>query len=387
MLALSVPNAYGAAVPGISEASGVDVSVVGQLATVHAVGAALGLVIWIVLSRRRPTRTVAVGAVTLLLTGALAIAANPLAARVQAGVVAFAILVFTVALVGFAFGIGMVATNSVLANASGSARLLGAANGMYGLGAVVLPFVVGVADLRTAAIVVAGLAVVTLPTLRSVPNLSEQLEASRVRSAADRSARRTGRGNDAASLPSLREILARLWFGNGSRPWVWMFGVAIGVEVGTGAWAATHLVGRGVSEARAALAVSGFFAAFTAARFAMAALGDRLAPRMVVVGCNLVAAATAGLAALVPLPSYAWALVGLGVGPVFPTSLAWLTRVTGDPDGARRMTVGGAIGAVVLPGGIGLLVGVAGPSLIPWSIAILALITAALAVRLPSADT
>lgn len=386
MLALSVPNAYGAAVPGISRASGVDVSVVGQLVTIHAIGAATGLAVWVFISRRRTTRGVAIGAVTLLLAGAIAIAANPLAARSPTGGAAFPLLVATVAVVGFAFGLGMVATNTVLANTSGSARLLSAANGMYGLGAVILPFVVGIADLRTAAFVVAGLAAITLPTLRAVPDLSGQLTASRARTVADRAARRTSRTAPDATRSSPRDHLARLWFGNGSRPWVWMFGVAIGVEAGTGAWAAAHLVGRGISEPRAALAVSGFFATFTGVRFLMAAVGDRLRPRVVVVGCNIIAAVTAVLAALVPLPAYAWALVGLGVGPVFPTTLAWMTRATGDPDGARRMTVGGAVGSVLLPGSIGLLVGWAGPSVIPWAIATFAGATALVATRLPAAD-
>ena len=54
-----------------------------------------------------------------------------------------------------------------------------------------------------------------------------------------------------------------------------MFGVAIGVEIGTAAWAATHLVSTGLDDGSAATAVSGYFAAFTAVRLVMAWVGDR----------------------------------------------------------------------------------------------------------------
>ncbi len=71
---------------------------------------------------------------------------------------------------------------------------------------------------------------------------------------------------------------------------------------------------------------------------------------------------------------------------MFPTALAWLTAVTGDPDGARRMNVGGAIGGVLLTGLVGLLVGWFGPAAIPWAVAAYGTAAAGLAATLPAAD-
>lgn len=384
MLTLSIPNALGAAVPSISAASGVDVALVGQLATVNGLGGAVGLVLWTVVGRRRPTRQVLVGAVAVLLLAVVAIALNPVSARVPSTPTAFAVLVGTVVVVGTAFGVGITATNTVLANRGASAGLLNAANGMFGLGAVGLPLLVGLADLRASAIVVAVLAAITLPLLRRVPDVSPELRDSRDQSAAARSARR--RASDEEDGATLRQLAGRAWHGGGSRPWVWAFGVAIGVEVGTAAWAATHLVSIGVSEQRAAAAVAGFFAVFTAARFGMAALGDRIPVRWTVIGCNLWAAAAAIATVVVPWPAVAWALVGLGVGPVYATLLSWLTAATGDADGARRMNVGGAVGGIALPFAIGLLVDAFDPGMVPWAVAAYAAVTAGLAATLPAAD-
>lgn len=382
---ITIPNAYGAAVPSVSESSGVGVATVGQLTAVHGTGAFVGLMLWIVVSRRFHTRRVVRGSVSMLLVGAVLIAVNPVTARVPTGTGAFVALAATVAMVGVAFGVTMVATNTYLANRGGSARLLNSANGMYGVGAVVLPLVVGAADLRTAVLVTAGLAAVTLPLLRGVPDLSDELRASAERTAAVRDERRRARraGDRARTSGGLGRAA---WHGNGTRPWVWVFSVAIGAEIGTAAWAATHLVSLGVTEARAATAVAGFFAAFTVARFGMGLVGDRWSRRSVVVGSNLLAAVAAVAATVVPVPSLAWVVVGFGVGPVFGTTLAWLTAVTGDPDGTRRMNVGGAFGGVLLPGLVGVLVAGFGAGAIPWAIAVFALVAAGLAAVLPTVD-
>lgn len=387
LLAITIPNAYGAAVPGVSDSSGIGVATVGQLTAVHGVGAFIGLMVWVVVSRRYPTRRVARVSLATLLLGALLVAANPIAARTPTGTGAFVALAATVALIGVAFGVLIVATNTYLANRGGSARLLNSANGMYGVGAVVLPLVVGAADLRAAALVTAGLAAITLPALRAVPDLSGELRASAERTAARSAERRARRRAGEGGLDrSSRESARAVWHGNGSRPWVWVFSVAIGAEIGTAAWAATHLVSLGVDEGRAATAVAGFFAAFTLARFVMGWIGDRWSRRSVVVGSNVIAACGAFAAAVVPVPSLAWVAVGIGVGPVFGTTLAWMTAVTGDPDGTRRMNVGGAFGGVLLPGLVGVLVGAFGAGAIPWAIGGFALVAAGLAARLPTVD-
>lgn len=162
-----------------------------------------------------------------------------------------------------------------------------------------------------------------------------------------------------------------------------MITVAMGVEIGTAAWAATHLVGLGRSDAEASTAVAGFFAAFTAVRFVLAPFADRFDPSRLVRGGLLLAAAAAGLAWLGPWPTAAWLLVGVGIGPVFPTTLVWLVRSHEDDRAATRLMVGGAIGGTLLPAAIGGLVAVLGTGVIPPAIASIAVAAWALARRLP----
>ena len=71
---------------------------------------------------------------------------------------------------------------------------------------------------------------------------------------------------------------------------------------------------------------------------------------------------------------------------MFGTTLAWMTAASRDPDGARRLMMAGAVGAVVLPGLVGLLVGAAGPAVIPLAIATFAVAAAGLAATLPPVD-
>lgn len=383
LLAIALPNAYGASVPGVSAATGVGVATVGQLTTLHASFAAAGLALWVWASRRLSTAAVVRVGLSLVAVGALGVAVNPAAARSPSDVAAFVALAAAVAVVAMGFGLTVVALNTLLANRGASAGLLNAANGMFGAGAVLLPAIVGTADLRVAALVTSGLVVLALPWLWRAPDLRDQLVASRDEAVAVRARRRQETATDGRAVS---DRLHHLWHGNGSRPWVWMFAAAIGVEIGTAAWASTHLVGLGIDERRAATAVAWYFGSFTAARFVVALAGDRLPARGTVVTSHVVAAVAAASAAVVPSPVVAWALVGLGVGPVFGTSLAWLTRATGDPDGARRMNVGGAVGGVLLPGSIGLLVGAVGSQVVPWAIAACAAAAAVLAATLPPAD-
>jgi FHS family glucose/mannose:H+ symporter-like MFS transporter len=392
MLAASIAVVYGAATPAVSAATGVPPATVGQLTTIHGVGSFVGFLVWTRVSRTRRTDHVLRGSVGLLFAGAVAIALNPVAgAGGSGGEAAFLALAGTAAVVGLAFGVSIVAANTVMATSGASAGLLNAMHGVYGLGAIVLPLLVGARSLRAAAVAAAVAALVTLPWLRATPDLrldDGPVEVGDGPTGAGGGDGPTGAGGgDGGPMAArVRRSLRRAWTGTGSRPWVWMFVVAIGVEIGAGAWAATHLVGVGVSSGRAAVAVSGFFAVFTVTRFVVAPVVSRFRPRDVVVTAHLVAATAAAAAALTPRPAIAWALVGVGVGPVFPTTLAWLTQATGDRHGARRLMIGGALGGVLLPGLIGLLVGAVGAVAVPWAVAAFAVIAAGVTATLPPTD-
>jgi MFS transporter, FHS family, glucose/mannose:H+ symporter len=110
----------------------------------------------------------------------------------------------------------------------------------------------------------------------------------------------------------------------------------------------------------------------TGGRFLAAAFANRLRPRDLVLGstaAGLVGLLVAGLPGLA-LPGYAMA--GLGLGPVFPTSVVWLQQRFGE----RAEQVGalvlaaGNLGPVLGAPAVGLLVAALGPSAIPVVLAL-----------------
>lgn len=364
MALIAETAALGPAVPGVSRQLGMSLATAGMLTPIHGAGALAGIVWWGRAQGRVPSsRLLAVGTV-LLLAGALGVVANPGAAGstepgATAGLVAvtarpgmFALLAGAVLSLGLGFGLLDAGINTVVAARGVGPGMLNALHGTYGLAAIGFPLLVGLANLRLAYVVVALGCLVLLAPLRVAPRL-----------------RRPPEDGGAAAARS--------------RPWVVMITIAMGVEVGTGAWAAAHLVGLGRSDQVASTAVAGYFAAFTATRFVLAPLASRTDPARIVRGGLLVAAAAATAALVAPWPVVAWVLVGIGVGPVFPTTLSWLVRSHTDDRAATRLMVGGALGGTLLPAAIGGLVALAGTGAIPVSIAATALASWALARRLP----
>ncbi len=124
----------------------------------------------------------------------------------------FALLATAVSALGLGFGLLDAGINTVVAARGIGPGMLNALHGTYGLAAIGFPLLVGLADLRLAYVVVAVGCLVLLAPLRVAPRLR--------RPPAD--------GGAAAAR---------------SRPWVVMITIAMGVEIGTGAWAAVHLAG------------------------------------------------------------------------------------------------------------------------------------------------
>lgn len=364
MALIAESAALGPAVPGVSRQLGISLATAGMLAPVHGAGALAGILWWGRAQGRVPSsRLLAVGTL-LLLAGALGVAANPGGAAspepaatavltaTAARPAVFALLALAVFALGLGFGLLDAGINTVVAARGMGPGMLNALHGTYGLAAIGYPLVVGLADLRLAYVVVAVGCVVLLAPIRAAPPLR--------RPPAD--------GGAAAAR---------------SRPWVVMITMAVGVEIGTAAWAAAHLVALGRSDEAAGAAVAGYFAAFTATRFVLAPLASRTDPARVVRGGLLLSAVAAAAAFVGPWPVLAWVLVGIGVGPVFPTTLSWLVRSHEDDRAATRLMVGGAVGGTLLPAAIGGLVAVVGTSAIPASIAVIGLGAWGLARRMP----
>lgn len=351
--------ALGPAAPGVAARLGVSLAAAGMLVPLHSAGALAGILWWGRAQGRVPSRRLLVVGTVLLLGGALLVATNPgAAAALPTGTGdgrtgALVVLLVGAVVLGLGFGLLDAGVNTVVTAHGASTGLLNALHGAYGLAAIGYPLLVGLTSLRLTYVVVALGCLGLFAPLRRAPDL-----------------RRPPADGGAAARRS--------------RPWMVMIAVAMGVEVGTAGWAAAHLVGLGRSEAAASTAVAGFFAAFTASRFLLAPVADRFEPARLVRGGLLLAAGAAVLAWLGPWPAVAWCLVGIGIGPVFPTALAWLVGSHQDDRAATRLMVGGALGGTVLPAAVGGVVAVLGTVAIPPAIAGIAVLAWSIARRVPA---
>lgn len=135
------------------------------------------------------------------------------------------------------------------------------------------------------------------------------------------------------------------------------------VEVGTGLWAASILVGhRGIDAGVAAMWVAGFFGAIMVGRFAVGLVAPRWGNRALVRFGLLTALIGATLFSFDGLPHAVsltgLVLLGLGCAPVYPSLMHETTRRF-DPDTARtvigRQVAFAYVGTAVGPGALGLL--------------------------------
>lgn len=143
-----------------------------------------------------------------------------------------------------------------------------------------------------------------------------------------------------------------------------LFFLYVGLEVAAGQWGYTLLTeGRGISGKTAGLAVTGFWVALTGMRILLGLAGDRMQPGRVA-GVGTVAAA--GLTTMLWWSPAQWvdvaALVGIGaaLGPVFPLQTLMTPRRVGaeaTPSMVGLQMAAASVGAIVIPGGLGPLIG------------------------------
>lgn len=352
MLLLAEGTALGAAVPTVTRVTGVDAALVGQLALAHGIGALLGILLWGRLQGRAATRRVVAAAVVCMLLGGVAVVVNPAAgtAALAAGGTAW-LLALAVALlvVGVGFGLLMTSINTVAAQLGMSPGMLNALHGTFGVGAIGFPVLVGRTDLAAVFVVVLVGLVVAWPLLHRTPTVR-------------RAATSSTAGRDA-------------------RPFVVFIALAVSLEIGISVWAPTHLVATGRSVEAAAAAVGAYFAAFTASRFLVAPFVPRWDLGRLVRWCML-ATGVAAVAATVA-PTAAWVAAGVGIGPMFPTTLSWMARATGDDHAATRLYTGAMVGGLVSPALLGVVLAVAGPDSLPVAMGVLAAIGWIVARSLP----
>lgn len=142
-----------------------------------------------------------------------------------------------------------------------------------------------------------------------------------------------------------------------------VFALYSGVEVGTGQWAYSLLTeGRGLSTAAAGLAVTAFWGALTLARLGLGLGGHRVAVHRLLGASSTLALVGVGALWLNPV---SWAgpaglvVVGFALGPIFPLQTTLTPSRVGvayTPTAVGYQLAAATVGAVAIPGGLGILV-------------------------------
>ncbi len=349
--------AYGPSFAALQARHGVGVGEVGTSVSAHFVGGFVGVLVAGVLIARLGYRRAMVLSALLLALGGAGVGFTGSWSLVLAGA----------ALNGLGYGVAVVLYNFLFARAfaPAGAAAVNLVNGAYGVGAIAMPALIGW---------LMGLAIARDPgAIAQVPPLvfgfTTLLALVVVAMAAwvpwlppTRAGASAGRGATPAAGSRLAGgvvLFSALMF------------LYVAVEVATAAWAPTHLA-EALGVARAALAVSVFWGALTAGRFLAAAFASRLRPADLILGGMALTFLGVGLAHAPAVALAGYALVGLGLAPVFPTTVVWIDRHFGERADrvAPWILAAGNLGPVVGAPAVGLAVAFAGPTVVPSALAL-----------------
>lgn len=329
--------AVGPSLPSLATNVGEDVATVGAQFTAFAGGTVLVQAVTAWAGERLGQRAVLGAGAALLGLGALAESLSP----------SLLLLLLGALLGGLGFGCVLSGGNVLVARlfAARGTSALNFVNLFFGVGSIVGPLLAGV-----------GLAWRGAPELAMMIGGAFLLALAPAVFLAAEPQGGAGRGRDAPPTPWGLVLLLGL-----------LLLVYSGTEIAVGGWAALFLErGAGMAPAAAALAVSGFWLALTLGRGLGALVGFRVSAAgllLAALGLLLVAA----LMLLASLGSQAGAvaalcLFGLACGPIFPTTLALVTRVTGGRGAATSMVLAVAnLGGASIPPLLGLLLTGVGP--------------------------
>jgi len=349
--------AYGPSFAALQARHGVSVAEVGTSVSAHFAGGFVGvLVAGLLIARLGYRRSMVLSALLLALGGA------------GVGFTgSWSLVLVGAALVGLGYGIAVVLYNFLFARAfaPAGAAAVNLVNGAYGVGSIAMPALVG--WVTGAAIARDPAAIAQVPPL--VFGFTTALGVAVVAMVLwvpwlppTRSGASAGQG----SVPP-----AGSWLAGGVVLFSALMFLYVAVEVATAAWAPTHLA-EALGVARSALAVSVFWGALTAGRFLAAAFASRLRPADLILGGMALTLVGVGLAHVPAVALVGYALVGLGLAPVFPTTVVWIDRHFGERADrvAPWILAAGNLGPVVGAPAVGLAVAFAGPAVVPSALAL-----------------
>ncbi len=351
----AIQAAYGPSFAALQARHGVDVAEVGASVGAQFFGGFVGVLASGALLARLGYRRAMIAAALLLAAGG----------AVVAGALSWPMVLLGALLAGLGYGVSVVLYNFLFARAfaPAGAAAVNLINGMFGVGAIAMPAAVGLATAALVARDPGRIAQVPPLVFGGVAALAllVVLLALRVPWLPPRRALGSGSSRPAASAAGV--------FGGAALFSALMF-LYVAAEVATTSWAPTHLAAT-VGVARAALVVSVFWIAMTAGRFLAAVLASRWRPGDLALGAVAVTLVGIVVAHLPGLAFVGYAIVGVGLAPVFPTAVVWIERRFGERTErvAPWILAVGNLGPVLGAPAVGLVVAATGPVAVPTALA------------------
>lgn len=320
---------YGPAFPFLGQRFGLGASVVALAASAHFLGASVGPLLAASLLSSRSVMWVSRLSFSLFIAGTLLLAFAPLWSLALAGA----------ALAGL--GSGSASTSINATYASFGTRTMNLLNVLFGLGSVLSSVAVATLAPWNAALPFLTCTLLAIGALwiissRGLPPLAPSANA--------------GVGTSLSVL-----VLSSL-----------LLGVYVAVEVGFGAWLGQHLSSLDWKNITAI--ISAYWGGMILSRVLVSLSPKPPSPAALVGGCLLTGTLLTGLLVLLPAGApFLYPLIGFCLGPVFSTTLVWVSPLLSAQQFSYMM-VAGSIGGIVSPSLIGWLVTQQGTTIIPTAL-------------------
>jgi fucose permease len=331
--------AYGPLLEHLTRRFGVSLPVAGATISVHFTGGLIGVFVAMRAIERVSGRLLVMVALGVVSLGCVAVAIAP----------TWPAFVAAVFVIGLGFGALVLGLNQLVAYSEGRRRaaLLNALNGAYSAGAVLSPVLIAAfagAHFSLLYLAAGAIALALIPAGVGI----------------------AGRLPVAAGRAGRPELLVLIF--------VAAFVLYVGIENGTGGWMTSHLESVGLRSRDAAAYTSGFWLALVTGRLLITLVPPRVPEAAIVLTGSAVAVVSLLAASIGPVAPLAYVVTGLAIAPIFPTGIVWLAKLRpGDSRATSWLFPAAALGGIIGPGAIGLVIAGFG---VAWAPAVLAVVAA-----------